>query len=49
MVVPLSVKGTTILSKGISAAAKYQLFLFTQTLRKTFVARYAKTLGFPIF
>jgi len=49
MVVPLSVKGAIILSKGISATAKYPLFLVTPTLRKIFVARYAKTLGFPIF
>jgi hypothetical protein len=49
MVVPLSGKGATTLSKGISAAAKYPLFLVTPTLRKIFDARYAKTSGFPIF
>jgi hypothetical protein len=47
-VVPLSVKGAAILFTGISAAAKYQLFLVTPTLRKTFVVRYAKILEFPI-
>jgi len=49
MVVPWFGKGAIILSTGISATAKYPLYLVTPTLRKTFVARYAKTLGFPIF
>jgi hypothetical protein len=49
MVVPWSERGAIILSTGISATAKFPLFLVTPTLKKIFVARYAKTLGFQIF